>query len=56
MIDHLEPLRTESDRFATAIADAAYLSAGLPTAYGPRGLNNFLGAGRRMRFGLEINF
>ena len=40
----------------TAIADAAYLSAGLPTAYGPRGLNNFLGAGRRMRFGLEINF
>jgi hypothetical protein len=40
----------------TTIADAAYLGAGLPTVYGPRGLNNFVGAGRRMRFGLEINF
>ena len=39
----------------TRIADASLLSGG-PGIAAARGINNFAGPGRRMRFGLEINF
>jgi hypothetical protein len=39
----------------TRIADASLLSGG-PGIFAARGINNFAGPGRRMRFGLEINF
>jgi hypothetical protein len=40
----------------TTIAEAAYATGNLPGAAGARGIYNFVGAGRRMRLGFEINF
>jgi hypothetical protein len=40
----------------TTIAEAAYFSGNLPNVGGARGIYNFVGAGRRMRLGFEINF